>query len=95
MFAHFTSIMLFKRFQGDFPGGPVAKTPCSQFRGPRFKPSSGNEIPHAATKNSHDAIKDPECPGFRGGSVVRNLPANAGDMGSIPDLERYNKQRRI
>ena len=22
--------------------------------------------------------------GFRGGSVVKNLPANAGDMGSIP-----------
>ena len=27
---------------GDFPGGPVAKTPHSQFRGPRFNPWSGN-----------------------------------------------------
>ena len=27
---------------GDFPGGPVAKTPCSQCRAPRFKPWSGN-----------------------------------------------------
>ena len=26
--------------------------------------------------------------GFPGDSVVKNLPANAGDMGSIPDLER-------
>ena len=26
--------------------------------------------------------------GFPGGSVVRNLPANAGDMGTIPRLER-------
>ena len=26
--------------------------------------------------------------GFPGGSVVRNLPANAGDLGSIPWLER-------
>ena len=26
--------------------------------------------------------------GFPGGSVVRNLPANAGDSGSIPDLRR-------
>ena len=26
----------------DFPGGPVAKTPCSQCRGPRFDPWSGN-----------------------------------------------------
>ena len=26
----------------DFPGGPVAKTPSSQCRGPRFYPWSGN-----------------------------------------------------
>ena len=26
----------------DFPGGPVAKTPSSQCRGPRFNPWSGN-----------------------------------------------------
>ena len=26
----------------DFPRGPVAKTPCSQCRGPRFHPWSGN-----------------------------------------------------
>ena len=25
-----------------------------------------------------------------GGSVVKNLSANAGDMGSIPDLERFH-----
>ena len=35
---------------GDFPGGPVAKTPCSQCRGPRFNTSSGNWILHTATK---------------------------------------------
>ena len=41
----------------DFPGGPVAKTPGSQFRGPGFKPGQGTsshmprlKIPHAATK---------------------------------------------
>ena len=28
------------------------------------------------------------CLGFRGGSVVKNLPANAGDIGSIPGLQR-------
>ena len=27
--------------------------------------------------------------GFPGGSVVRNPPANAGDMGSIPALVRF------
>ena len=26
--------------------------------------------------------------GFPGGSVVKNLPANEGDVGSIPELER-------
>ena len=27
--------------------------------------------------------------GFPGGSVVKNLPANAGDSGSIPGSERF------
>ena len=31
-----------KERQGDFPGGPVVKTPHSQCRGPRFDPWSGN-----------------------------------------------------
>ena len=28
--------------------------------------------------------------GFLGGSVVKNLPANAGDMGLIPESGRYS-----
>ena len=31
-----------KRSLGDFPGGPLGKTPHSQCRGPRFDPWSGN-----------------------------------------------------
>ena len=31
--------------------------------------------------------------GFRGGSVVKNLPASAGDMGSIPGLGRFPGER--
>ena len=31
--------------------------------------------------------------GFPGGSVVKNLPANAGDMGSIPGLGRSPGER--
>ena len=27
--------------------------------------------------------------GFPGGSVINNLPANAGDVGSIPELGRF------
>ena len=30
----------------------------------------------------------PTFPGFPGGSVTKNLPANAGDTGSIPGLGR-------
>ena len=37
----------------------MAKTPHSQCRGPRFDPWSGNLIPHATTKSSHAATKDP------------------------------------
>lgn len=35
----------------DFPGGLVGKTPCSQCKGSRFHPWSGNKTPHASTKN--------------------------------------------
>ena len=31
---------------GDFPGGPVVKKPCFQYRGCRFNPWSGTKIPH-------------------------------------------------
>ena len=35
----------------DFPGGPAAKPLCSQCRGSRFNPWSGNQIPHATIKD--------------------------------------------
>ena len=31
-----------------------------------------------------------EAPGFTAGSVVKNLPANAGDTGLIPDSGRFH-----
>ena len=37
----------------------MPKTPQCQCTGPGFNPWSGNEIPHAATKRSHFATKDP------------------------------------
>ena len=43
---------------GDFPGGRVAKTLCSQCRGHRFDPWSGNWIPQATTKNPTCHSKD-------------------------------------
>ena len=34
------------------------------------------------------ALVEPEFWSFPGGSVVKNLPANAGEVGSIPALGR-------
>ena len=48
------ALLVQKRKVRNFPGGPMAKTPCSQCGGPGFDPWSGNWIPHAATK-------DPSC----------------------------------
>ena len=53
-----------KKSSGDFPGGPVAKTPHSQCRGPQVQllfeelesACHNQRFPHAATK-----IKDPAC----------------------------------
>ena len=39
------------------PGGPVGKTLCSQGRGPRIHPWSGNWIPHATAKSLHATVK--------------------------------------
>ena len=37
---------------GNFPGGLMAKSLCSQCRrGPEFDPWLGNQIPHAANKD--------------------------------------------
>ena len=35
-------------------------------------------------KKKKNTLKDTKR-GFPGGSVVKNLPANAGDAGSVPD----------
>ena len=43
--------------QRDFPGGPVAKTLCSQYRGLEFDPWSRNQIPYATTKSSGATTK--------------------------------------
>ena len=37
-----TGLKFKKKLRGDFPGGPVAKTPCSQCRGHGFDPWAGN-----------------------------------------------------
>ena len=42
IFADHNSMRLEINYKRDFPGGPVAKTPCSQCRGLGFHPWSGN-----------------------------------------------------
>lgn len=42
-----------KKAMGDFPGGPVTTTLCSQCKVPGFNPWSGNKISYVTTKNSH------------------------------------------
>ena len=41
----------------NFSSGPVAKTPSSQCREPKFKPQPRNQIPYASTKSLHAAMK--------------------------------------
>ena len=66
-----------------FPGDPVLKTPYFHCRGVGSILSQGTKIPHAMWHG-----KKTNCRGVRGGSVEKNLPANAGDSGSIPDPGR-------
>ena len=49
--------------EGNFPGGPVAKTLCFQCRGPGFNSWSGNLFPHAATNDPTgcNEDRDPAC----------------------------------
>ena len=47
-----------KKNRKDFPGGPVAKTPCSQCsRGNQVRSCSGNQIPHDRLKSLYAATK--------------------------------------
>ena len=41
----------------DFPGRPVVKTPCSQCRGLRLDPWSGNWTPRATAESLHKATE--------------------------------------
>ena len=45
----------------DFAGGPVAETPSSLCRGPRFDAWSGNWVAHAAIKSLHAGTNDYAC----------------------------------
>ena len=71
----------------DFPGGPVAKSPCSQNRDPGFDPWSGNLIPHAATESLQAVTKDPAC----GNEVQR--PMYCDEDPAWPNKNKYIKTK--
>ena len=69
---------------------------CSQGRGLEFNPWSGSQIPHATAKDPLCRNQDLAQPNksnkyldFPCGSVVKNPPANAGDVGLIPGRGRF------
>ena len=88
----------------NFSGGPVAKTllpvkGAPVQGGPGLIPGQGARFhmpqpktPNAKLKRSRDTAKTC-CRGFPGGSVVKNLPANAGDTGSSPGPESACQSR--
>ena len=45
----------------DFPGGPVAKTQCSQCSGPWFHPSQGTRSNKPQLRICISQLKDPAC----------------------------------
>ena len=51
-------------------------------------------VPNEAAYHYHrENFKEIELPDFSGGPVVKNLPANAGDMGSISSPGRSHMLR--
>ena len=60
----------------------MVKYLCSQCRGPGFNSWSGNQIPHVTTKKMilHAAIRASQV-----ALVVKNPPANSGDIRDVKD----------
>ena len=56
-------------------------------------PSVYAQIPESKGKNKQGNQLKKKSWGFPGGSVVKNLPVNAEDMGSIPGLGRLHMPR--
>ena len=70
-----------------FPGGPVAKTSCSQSREPRFYPWSRNQIPYTTTTKSHmpqQTVKMPCATAKIGRSQVKKI--KLGNKNSLANL---------
>ena len=54
-----------------------------------FTGSVRNSLFSVQTSSEHYLLVSAQCLDFAGGSVVKNLPANTGDMGLIPGSGRF------
>ena len=80
---------------GNFPGDPVAKTPCSQCRGHGFDSWSENQIPHEAAKCSHVATEYPACCSEDRRSCMLQLrPSTAKQINIKKKKKKRNKEVR-
>ena len=53
--------------------------------------TSFSPIPGYLSKRRKDILRNVKTKGFPGGSMAKNPPANAGDMGLIPDAGRSHR----
>ena len=56
----------------------------------RSHPDGKGEVKHSLFTDSIISYVKNKMEGFHGGSMVKNPPANAGDMGLIPHPGRYH-----
>ena len=56
---------------GEFPGGPVIRSPCSHCRGPRFNPGRGTRVSQASQRG--EAKKKKKDVDWWGRGVVREM----------------------
>ena len=63
----------------------------SNYISDNFSPKYMKEFPKVSNTNKYRNIKMSQC--FPCGTVVKNLPANAGDTGSSPGLGRSHMPR--
>ena len=54
-----------------------------------LKKNGAGTSEHPLKRMKLDSSNSTQFKGFPGGSVVKNLPANAGDVGSIPGPGRF------
>ena len=72
----------FKKFRKELPGGPVVKTPCLQYWGPRFNiPGQGTKILHAVQSSQNTTAAKKDTP------IIQEIPRGLGALPEGPGSE--------